>query len=406
MKRKHIIGQILYALVAIFVVCYIAGVVWNSLYNPVKTVSAIHMTTNDSIEVEGFVVREERVLDAVASGVVEMQVEEGERAAKGDAVAYVYANQDELERVHSRKELNARITRLKNLMNQGNEVVDLNTVDNSIVRLSEEMIDYYSNGDFTRIPELVEQLKDKTLSREYVYRDRAELEGVIKQLESERDAIDKVSAQRAIYASNPGYYSSQSDGYESVLTCGKVSELTPTKYKEIEKSDVESTQNDGTLGKIITEFYWDFVTMVDQEAADRMQVGKNVRISFDSPQYPEVDARVQWKSESEDGRVVVALRADEYISEFTVARKLRASIVIKTYEGLKVPREALRVNEEGVQGVYCLIDSQVKFKEVNPIFEKDSYYIVSYDSTDTKGLLLFDEIVIAAKELEDRKMVK
>ena len=66
----------------------------------------------------------------------------------------------------------------------------------------------------------------------------------------------------------------------------------------------------------------------------------------------------------------------------------------------------MRVNDEGEQGVYCLIDSQVKFKPVEPVFEKDSYYIVKYDSADTKSLLLYDEIVVSAKELEDRKMVK
>ena len=71
-----------------------------------------------------------------------------------------------------------------------------------------------------------------------------------------------------------------------------------------------------------------------------------------------------------------------------------------------MPREALRVDENGDRGVYCLIESQVKFKKVEPIFEKDSYYIVYYDSADTKSLLLYDEIVINAKDLENRKVVK
>ena len=406
MKQGHIVGRIIYALFAIFVVVYIIGMAWDALYNPVKTVSAIHITAEDSIAVEGFVVREEKTLDAIASGVVEMQIAEGERASKGDAVAYVYGSQDALDKVHKKKELGERIARLETLMNQGNEVVDLKSVDSSIVKMSEELISYYETGDFSRMSQTVSNLKDKTMSREYVYRDRSELQSVIAELKKEQKAIGNVSVQKAIYASTPGYYSGESDGMESVLSCSKIEEITPARYKEIEDGIAISSQNDGTLGKLISEFYWNFVTMIDEQDAERISVGKSAKISFESPLYPEVSAIVQWKSEAMDGKVCVALRIDEHIGDFTLARKLRGNIVIRTYEGLKVPREALRMNEEGTSGVYCLIDSQVKFKPVQTIFEKDSYYIVKYDSSDTKSLLLYDEIVVSAKQLEHRKMVK
>ena len=406
MKQRHIVGRILSALLALFVVLYIGGVVWNTLYDPVKTVSAIYISAEDSIEVTGFVVREEKTLDAVTSGTIEMQVGEGERAAKGDAVALVYASETDQEKAHQKKELAARITRLETLMNQGNEVVDLATVDTAIVRMGEQLLDHYETGEFSHIPSVISQIKDKTMSREYIYRDRAELSNAVNDLKKEQQALGKATVRDAVYASSPGYYSSQSDGYETVLACSRVSELTPQKYRELAKTEAVDAQNDGTLGKIITQFYWDFVVLVDQASADRMQLSKSVTLHFDSPQYPSVPATVYWKSEADGGEVTVALRVQEHIADFTTARRLRAGIVIQTYEGLKVPREAMRVNDEGEQGVYCLIDSQVKFKPVEPVFEKDSYYIVKYDSADTKSLLLYDEIVVSAKELEDRKMVK
>ncbi len=404
--KGHYIGRIIYALFAVFVVVYIIGAVWNVIYNPVKTVSALHIEAEDSIEVDGLVVREERVLGAIASGVVEMQVEEGERAAKGDAVAYVYADQAALDKVHQKKDLSERITRLENLMNQGNEVVDLKTVDTAIVKMSEELSSYYETNNFSKMPQVIDDIKNKTLAREYVYRDKSDLKAVIDSLKSERTAIGNVTVSKAIYATTPGYYSNDSDGLESVLACSKVEELTPSRYKEIDDGISVNSQNDGTLGKIITEFYWNYATIVSIEEAERINVGKSAKLSFENPLYPDVTAKVQWKSEAENGKVCVVFRIDEHVGDFTLARKLRANIVIRSYEGLKVPREALRMNEEGVQGVYCLIDSQVKFKPVETIFEKESYYIVKYDSTNTKGLLLYDEIVVSAKELEHRKMVK
>ena len=404
--KGHFVGRIIYSMFAIFVVIYIVGVVWNSIYNPVETVTALHIVSEDAIEVDGFVVREENALGATAAGVVEMQVSEGERAAKGDAVAYVYPNQAELDKVRKKKELTERISRLENLANQGNEIVDLKSVDNTIVKMSEELVSYYETNNYSKIPQVVDGLKDKTLAREYVYRDRSELKSVIDSLKAERNAIGNAVVTKAVYATNPGYYSNDSDGLENVLTCAKVTELTPSRYKEIEDGIALNSQNDGTMGKIVTEFYWNFATLVSVEEAERISVGKTSKLSFESPIYPDVDAKVQWKSEPENGKVCVVFRIDEHVGDFTLARKLRANIVIRSYEGLKVPREALRMNEDGEQGVYCLIDSQVKFKPVETIFEKDSYYIVSYDSTNTKSLLLYDEIVVSAKELEHRKMVK
>lgn len=404
--KGHFLGRILYVLFAIFVVIYLIGVVWNNVYDPVTTVTALHITAEDSIEADGFVIREEKILGAVTSGVVEMQVSEGERAAKGDAVAYVYASQADLDKVHLKKDLSARITRLENLMNQGNEVIDLKTIDNAIVKMSEELASYCETNNYSKIPQTVDEMKNKTLSREYVYRDKSDLKAVIDSLKAERTAIGNVGATKAIYAPNPGYYSGDSDGLENVLSCSKIEELTPSKYKEIDDGITLNSQNDGTLGKLVTEFYWNYATLVSLEDAERITVGKKAQLSFENPVHPEVTAKVQWKSEPENGKVCVVFRIDEHVGDFTLARKLRANIVIRSYEGLKVPREALRMNEDGEQGVYCLIDSQVKFKPVETIFEKESYYIVAYDSTNTKGLLLYDEIVVSAKELEHRKMVK
>ena len=404
--KGHFLGRILYVLFAVFVVIYLVGVVWNNVYDPVSTVTALHITAEDSIETDGFVIREEKILGAVTSGVVEMQVSEGERAAKGDAVAYVYASQSDLDKVHKKKDLSARIDRLENLMNQGNEVVDLKTIDNAIVKMSEELSSYCETNNYSKIPQTVDEMKNKTLSREYVYRDKSDLKTVIDGLKAERTAIGNVGATKAIYAPNPGYYSGDSDGLETVLSCSKIEELTPSRYKEIDDGITLNSQNDGTLGKLVTEFYWNYATLVSIEDAERISVGKKAQLSFENPIYPEVTARVQWKSEPENGKVCVVFRVDEHVGDFTLARKLRANVVIRSYEGLKVPREALRMNEDGEQGVYCLIDSQVKFKPVETIFEKESYYIVAYDSTNTKSLLLYDEIVVSAKELEHKKMVK
>ena len=146
--------------------------------------------------------------------------------------------------------------------------------------------------------------------------------------------------------------------------------------------------------------------MLSEKGSERLSQGATMKLKFKDKALQSVEAKIVRKSEPQDGKVVVVFRCDTHISYFTKVRKISAEAVVKTYKGLKVPREALRVSEDGENGVYCLIDSQVKFKPVDIIFEKDSYYISEYDSADTKSLLLYDEIVISAKNLENRKIVK
>ncbi|MEG2377499.1 MAG: HlyD family efflux transporter periplasmic adaptor subunit [Clostridia bacterium] len=391
---------------AAFIAIYVGTAVWRAVYDPIQTVSAVRIEVPDAIETDGFIVREEHLLNATAGGAIAMQVGEGERAAKGDTVALIYENDKALAENQKKKELDARISKLESLMNQGSEAFDLNSVDSVIVGMTRNILDGITDSDFSKVATDVSKLKDKTMSREYIYRDKSGLTGVVDKLKAERKKIAAPAPKGEVRASLPGYYSHESDGYEGVLSCAKIQELTPKKIKEISKGQAMPSQNNGTLGKIISEFYWDYVAVVDANRVKSLKIGEMVSIQFSNHMYPEVPAMVHWISAEENGKVTIALRVNEHIKEFTVARRLKGSIVLKTYTGLKVPREALRVDENGRKGVYCLIDAQSKFKEVEPIFEKDSYYIVKYDSGDTKSLLLFDEIVVSAKELADKKVVK
>jgi NAD(P)-dependent dehydrogenase (short-subunit alcohol dehydrogenase family) len=150
-----------------------------------------------------------------------------------------------------------------------------------------------------------------------------------------------------------------------------------------------SKLSDGRCGSI----GYGIATAYAKEGANLVITGRNTKKLEDAKE----------ELERLYGIEVLTLPADIAAGEDNEAT---AQAVVRTYEGLKVPREALRVDENGQNGVYCLIDSQVKFKPIEIIFEKDSYYVAKYDSSDIKSLLLYDEIVVSAKNLENKKIVK
>lgn len=406
MKKENTISKIITVVLGLFLCAYIGYQAYRALYNPVSTVSAVYTEVDDVIRLDGVVVREEKVIPTYAStGVLEISVREGEKVSSGSAVAVVYKDSASAQNNRRMSELTEQIERMTKLYSQSGEMYDIELANDKITDAAIALHTMVQEGVSDNTEELSEEFKMQTLVREYIYRDKKELLSVIDELKSEKEALSaKRSILKRIYSSSSGYFSQYSDGYENVMTPAFVNEATPLAFEE--KYSSYATGDSGYVGKLISTNKWYFAATVDEQSAKMMKKGSGMSLKFEDKALPEVEGRVERISEPEDGRVLVVFSCTTHISDFTKTRKIVANAVVKTYKGLKVPREALRVNESGENGVYCLVDSQVKFKKIEIIFEKDSYYIAKYDADDTKSLLLYDEIVVSAKNLENKKIIK
>lgn len=84
-------------------------------------------------------------------------------------------------------------------------------------------------------------------------------------------------------------------------------------------------------------------------------------------------------------------------------RKTEIEIRTDTYEGIKVPNQALHI-VDGKKGVYVLIASQVKFREAEVIYNTDDYALVKYDTENEDAIHLYDKIITQGKDLENGKV--
>ena len=187
--------------------------------------------------------------------------------------------------------------------------------------------------------------------------------------------------------------------------------MTPADFEKARNQHADSPEN--AIGKIVSDSKWYFAAVLSEEDIKALkqdsklldEEGKTVTLKFDDKKLPDVSAKIIKKTKAENGKVLLVMECATNIADFTKVRDVEADIVVETYSGLRVPQKSLRVNE-GNEGVYCLIDSQVKFKRIEKLFEKEGYAIVKYDTSDTKSLLLYDEIVVSGKELTNKKIVK
>ena len=406
MKQESAISKIITVVLGIVLLSYIGYQAYRAFYKPVRTVSAVYSEVDDVVEIDGVIIRDEFVFNKnYGSGVLELNMYEGERTGNGNTVAVVYADEASAERARQSEELAAQIERLSSLYSRSGENYDISAANDRITEAATNILTLRQEGVSNTTETAVEELKLRVLEREYIHRDKAELLTVIDELRAEKSKLSTNSnVRKRIYSPAAGYFSQYTDGYESSLTVDLALEGTA---KDIEEKTGNFAEGDSNaVGKLISTNRWYIVSVLSEKGSERLSQGATMKLKFKDKALPSVEAKIVRKSEPQDGKVVVVFRCDTHISYFTKVRKISAEAVVKTYKGLKVPREALRVSEDGENGVYCLIDSQVKFKPVDIIFEKDSYYISEYDSADTKSLLLYDEIVISAKNLENRKIVK
>ena len=94
-------------------------------------------------------------------------------------------------------------------------------------------------------------------------------------------------------------------------------------------------------------------------------------------------------------------------------------MITNTLEGIRVPKEALRIltktkeNEDGstsqiqISGIYCIIGSEAWFKPVEILYNGEGFLLVQSASQDEKlRLRPGDEVIISAQDLYDGKVVR
>ena len=90
-------------------------------------------------------------------------------------------------------------------------------------------------------------------------------------------------------------------------------------------------------------------------------------------------------------------------------RRQKAEIIFGKAEGLRTPKEALRMMEEEsgpVTGLYCVVGTEARFKPVEVVYTGDTFLLVrSTAEREALRLRSGDEIIVQAEDLYDGKVL-
>lgn len=403
-KRSSPLLKVLPIAVLAAVLLYFAAQVYNYFADPLTITMVYESQAEDTLSMDGWLVRTEEPLPG-QSGTVSRAVQEGQRVAAGETVATVYSDDSALQTVSRIETLELQLQQLEFALTSYLDPDAALKLDTSITDDILALRQTLTQGDYASAESDLATLKAAVLKRDYgAYESQETIQSQVKTVESELTQLRaSLSGAGTVRAKASGTYSAVCDGYESVLTEEFLKDVTPSRLKSLKADTAESN-----VGKLIYGDTWYYaVTLPADQAAELKTMGRvSVRLAkgFDQS----IRMTVESVSREENGEAVVVLSSTRYLAQTTLLRHQAADAVLHTYQGLRVPANALRVSEDGTTGVYCVDGENASFRPVTLVYQGAGYALVTPadGAADTRTLRAGDQVIATSGELHDGKVIR
>ena len=403
MKKTSPLMKILPIAVLAAVLIYFAVQLYNYLSDPVTTTLVTEGQAEDTIPLNGWMVRDEEPL-AAQNGTISRVRQEGEHVGVGQILARVYANDGALQTVSQIETLQLQLQQLQfaliSYLDPDAALKLDSTINSGILTLRQSI----AGGEYSGADEEVSALKSAVLKRDFTSSSQEEIEAEIKATEQSISDLESSLNGTAITAPEAGIYSAACDGYESVLTLDFLKDdLTYSKLNSVKPVSSDSAN----VGKLIYGDTWYYAASITDAQAEQLEGRSTVTVRFAKGLNIDLRMTIDSISRSENGHRVLLLHSEKYIAQTTLMRHQSATLVLRTYEGLRLPSNALRVNEEGVTGVYCRLGVRAKFKPVKVVYQGDGYVLTEAVSAEDGSSMLRqgDEVIVTSADLSDGKVI-
>ncbi|MCC8022851.1 MAG: hypothetical protein LIO46_03595 [Clostridiales bacterium] len=375
--------------------------------NTLTTQIASQMTVYDSVSTRGLFIRDETVMDNFPDAGTPMvqSVDNGAKVRAGEEIAKTFASETQAQNYVKKQELETEIAYYQDIQSQAlGETTDLESLDKKILEQIHSLIQAKNEEILSAAAQTQSDLNDAMLRRQLITGTEIDFDSKISELQAQAAALD-IAHSSTVSASMTGTFSAMVDGYEDLVDYSQVDSLTI----ESVNSYLDQTSGSGQVGrggKIITNFNWYIACVVDSSAVAALNEGSSLKVYVDEYREMELSVTVYAKiMESVTAQeCVLILRCNEMSEELSALRNEAIELRIKSYEGLKVESDAIRVID-GEKSVFVLLTNKVVQRSIEEIYIADDYVIVKIDNTDSDNIQLYDQVIVKGKDLYDGKLI-
>lgn len=397
-------GNWLIISVIVLIVLFVVIQFYSVTHIELKTQTATVSTVYDKVSSEALFIRDESVVEKSATGVTVPCFEDGDKINVGGNVAMQFSSSKAAANYSKYTDLTNQIKYYQTLEAQTvGQSANLETINEDI---EQKVINYADGVCKNKIGDTAQELDSVLVRRQLIIGEDVDLLSIIENLRDKRNSYSSFSKpDNYIKTDKSGVFSSYTDGYENIIDFDKAEETSVKEFKSALKAVDKSQDVADNVGKLVTSYTWYVQTLVSTDTVKNLENGDYVNIVLKDDSSKEFKAEIVSGAEVSLGQkeTLLVLKLNEMDADIAKLRKAEIEIRRNEYEGIKIPSEALHV-VDGKKGVYVLIASQVKFREVNVIYSDEDYVLAEYDESNTDSIHLYDKIITQGKDLKDGKV--
>ena len=395
----HVVGLLALALVSVYIIvqCF---VIFRRSY---KTETAIKYTLAESITLDGVVAFDS--VDVAGSGDLGYLVQDGERVTNGTVVAEVYTDDSQGLQRERLDRLERTITLLTKSQNSTGS--DLSVLTNQTKQALYNLLDKINTAQYSGITDAEDTFLLAQNRLQVSTGQTAGFADTIAALQVEYDSIKaQLDALQTITATTNGYFSSTAASPAIAADRQALDDADPATLQKMRADGFPAAATD-RAGQITTGFSWKFYAVCDLDTAARFDNISSVKISVPGKQNTPLSATVEEVTlDKDNGLAKIVLQCQTINAEVLSFGQETAQIDLKTYEGIRIDKEALHI-VDGQRGVYVKYGNLQRFLKITTLYENDSYILIPENGkigTDNE-VRLYDEIIVQGTNLQDGKLL-
>ena len=395
----HVVGLLALALVSVYIIaqCF---VIFRRSY---KTETAIKYTLAESITLDGVVAFDS--VDVAGSGDLGYLVQDGERVTNGTIVAEVYTDDSQGLQREQLDRLERTITLLTKSQNSTGS--DLSVLTNQTKQALYNLLDKINTAQYSGMTDAEDTF---LLAQNRLQVSTGQTAGFADTIAALRVEYDSIKAQldalQTITATTNGYFSSTAASPAIAADRQALDDADPATLQKMLADGFPAAATD-RAGQITTGFSWKFYAVCDLDTAARFDNISSVKISVPGKQNTPLSATVEEVAPDKDnGLAKIVLQCQTINAEVLSFGQETAQIDLKTYEGIRIDKEALHI-VDGQRGVYVKYGNLQRFLKITTLYENDSYILIPENGkigTDNE-VRLYDEIIVQGTNLQDGKLL-
>lgn len=397
-------GNWLIISVVVLIVLFVVIQFYKVTHIELKTQTATVSTVYDKASSEALFIRDESVVEKAATGVTVPCFEDGDKINVKGNVAMQFSSSKAAANYSKYTDLTNQIKYYQTLEAQTvGQSANLETINEDI---EQKVINYADGLCRNKIGDTAQELDSVLVRRQLIIGEDVDLLSIIENLRDKRNSYSSFSKpDKYIKTDESGVFSNYTDGYENIIDFDKAEETSVDEFKSALSAVDKSKDVADNVGKLVTSYTWYVQTLVSTDTVKNLENGDYVNIVLKDDSSKEFKAEIVSGADVSLGQkqTLLVLKLNEMDADIAKLRKAEIEIRRNKYEGIKIPSEALHV-VNGKKGVYVLIASQIKFREVNIIYSDDDYVLAEYDESNTNSIHLYDKIITQGKDLKDGKV--